>query len=501
MEEQILEAFRQFDVDGDGTLTFKELHHVMDRIAPDVFSVLDIVTIFDQMDIDEDETIQYEEFVHWCCHEGGGPVVEAVLDLATRPGEAATDSRSRRRRSPRAGRGRRRRGGGQESFPVSDERVSLQPAEPPVHVEITPFHREGLGFEGGHRVEHDGGFLDMRYATGAISRAKDGHDGDVVEVGSFLGVGVSVSQGVNIGTDRDQKAQVSYGFGEGAGFGISHKSGIDHTGATIVQTSAMGFGAGFSCGGDHTFGISVKAFGFDLGFKLTLQGLEPTNATVRQDLQSTFKWKMFRNTMTAAKNYARGQIKHDKKHRFCTITEHFAGLGSHFTVYVYDCPDDSPASFKMIGGHHEILYDKDEFISKDFAEGEFLKFNRKAVSIRRGKPPQLMNQTGYTRGLSDFIIEPCYDGMIMLRFDHLYVGILDDSAVTVCEGGTPFKVRPVEDRSGRFVLEAEGLPGHFIGRSDDKVVKLTTDVSQAQMRAIEVGVHEAKKLFAFRFGG
>ncbi|KAM4015670.1 calmodulin-like isoform 1-T2 [Anomaloglossus baeobatrachus] len=61
-EEDIREAFRMFDEDGDGYLSAAELRHVMIHLG-EKSTDEEVDEMFREADIDEDGEINYEEFV------------------------------------------------------------------------------------------------------------------------------------------------------------------------------------------------------------------------------------------------------------------------------------------------------------------------------------------------------------------------------------------------------------------------------------------------------
>ena len=61
-EEEIIAAFRVFDKEGNGTLSTKELRHVMTTIG-DKLTDEEVDQMIEEADIDGDGTINYEEFV------------------------------------------------------------------------------------------------------------------------------------------------------------------------------------------------------------------------------------------------------------------------------------------------------------------------------------------------------------------------------------------------------------------------------------------------------
>ena len=61
-EEEIISAFRVFDKDGNGTLSTKELRHIMTTIG-DKLTDEEVDQMIEEADIDGDGVINYEEFV------------------------------------------------------------------------------------------------------------------------------------------------------------------------------------------------------------------------------------------------------------------------------------------------------------------------------------------------------------------------------------------------------------------------------------------------------
>ena len=61
-EEEIISAFRVFDKDGNGTLSTKELRHVMTTIG-DKLTDEEVDQMIEEADVDGDGVINYEEFV------------------------------------------------------------------------------------------------------------------------------------------------------------------------------------------------------------------------------------------------------------------------------------------------------------------------------------------------------------------------------------------------------------------------------------------------------
>lgn len=61
VEEEILEAFKIFDKDGDGLITARELKHVMANLG-EVLSEDEVDAMIKEADIDGDGSINYAEF-------------------------------------------------------------------------------------------------------------------------------------------------------------------------------------------------------------------------------------------------------------------------------------------------------------------------------------------------------------------------------------------------------------------------------------------------------
>lgn len=60
-EDEMMEAFRVFDTDGDGYITKEELRQVMQQLDPDM-SDKDIDDMMKEADVDNNGKIDFEEF-------------------------------------------------------------------------------------------------------------------------------------------------------------------------------------------------------------------------------------------------------------------------------------------------------------------------------------------------------------------------------------------------------------------------------------------------------
>lgn len=67
MAERIVELFRLFDVDSNGTIDAAELGAVMQRCDPRKWTDAKVNELLAVMDMDKDRRISYEEFIHWIC--------------------------------------------------------------------------------------------------------------------------------------------------------------------------------------------------------------------------------------------------------------------------------------------------------------------------------------------------------------------------------------------------------------------------------------------------
>jgi len=67
MADRMVELFRLFDTDGDGTIDAGELGCVLQRCDPRKWTDAKVNELLAVMDSDKDRRISYEEFVHWIC--------------------------------------------------------------------------------------------------------------------------------------------------------------------------------------------------------------------------------------------------------------------------------------------------------------------------------------------------------------------------------------------------------------------------------------------------
>jgi len=67
MSERILELFKRFDVNGDGTIEMDELSAVMKAIDAKKWTDSKLAQLMSIMDTDKSRSISYEEFVDWMC--------------------------------------------------------------------------------------------------------------------------------------------------------------------------------------------------------------------------------------------------------------------------------------------------------------------------------------------------------------------------------------------------------------------------------------------------
>ena len=90
------------------------------------------------------------------------------------------------------------------------------------------------------------------------------------EVGMMTGAGVKIGAGVTAGADTQfgDGGKAGVQFGGGKGFGAGGKAGVDSKGSVVVEGEALGFGGGFSAGGDHLVGAKVKAFGVEVNLNI-----------------------------------------------------------------------------------------------------------------------------------------------------------------------------------------------------------------------------------------
>lgn len=61
--EDLVDAFKIFDVDKSGTISKKEFENILTKYGANEFSEEDIKDIFNMIDIDKDGTINYAEFI------------------------------------------------------------------------------------------------------------------------------------------------------------------------------------------------------------------------------------------------------------------------------------------------------------------------------------------------------------------------------------------------------------------------------------------------------
>eukprot|EP00931_Biecheleriopsis_adriatica_P114222 TRINITY_DN8972_c0_g2_i1.p1 TRINITY_DN8972_c0_g2~~TRINITY_DN8972_c0_g2_i1.p1 ORF type:complete len:295 (-),score=80.05 TRINITY_DN8972_c0_g2_i1:34-918(-) len=88
MHHKLLSAFQEFDADGNGVISYRELEFVMQQIAPN----LNVRRILDETDLNHDGFINFEEMVDWLTSSSASPaffarieqIMEAVLDEAVK---------------------------------------------------------------------------------------------------------------------------------------------------------------------------------------------------------------------------------------------------------------------------------------------------------------------------------------------------------------------------------------------------------------------------------
>eukprot|EP00931_Biecheleriopsis_adriatica_P114221 TRINITY_DN8972_c0_g1_i1.p1 TRINITY_DN8972_c0_g1~~TRINITY_DN8972_c0_g1_i1.p1 ORF type:complete len:290 (-),score=65.54 TRINITY_DN8972_c0_g1_i1:34-903(-) len=86
MHHRLLSAFQEFDIDGNGEISYKELEFVMQQIAPN----LNVSRFLNELDRNRDGHINFEEMVDWLTASSASPaffarieqIMEAVLDEA-----------------------------------------------------------------------------------------------------------------------------------------------------------------------------------------------------------------------------------------------------------------------------------------------------------------------------------------------------------------------------------------------------------------------------------
>lgn len=64
-QERVLEAFRQVDQNGDGTIEAADMRRVLAALDPDTWTLEKVNRLFDAMDADRDGRINLQEFVNW----------------------------------------------------------------------------------------------------------------------------------------------------------------------------------------------------------------------------------------------------------------------------------------------------------------------------------------------------------------------------------------------------------------------------------------------------
>jgi len=65
--EKIIDLFKRFDVNGDGTIELDELSSVLKVLDPKKWDDAKVRNLMSIMDTDKDRSISYEEFVDWVC--------------------------------------------------------------------------------------------------------------------------------------------------------------------------------------------------------------------------------------------------------------------------------------------------------------------------------------------------------------------------------------------------------------------------------------------------
>lgn len=79
---QVISAFANFDVNGDGVIDFGELFIVLQELNPVFFTKETIKILMDEADADGDEEVHYGEFFAWLFDEDP-IVVHRVLATAS----------------------------------------------------------------------------------------------------------------------------------------------------------------------------------------------------------------------------------------------------------------------------------------------------------------------------------------------------------------------------------------------------------------------------------
>lgn len=80
-QQKVIEAFRQFDKNGDGQFDAVEMKHVLTALDPSVWQAEKVDGLFTEIDVDSDGRINLEDFVNWVFASDSGCEQKSFCDV------------------------------------------------------------------------------------------------------------------------------------------------------------------------------------------------------------------------------------------------------------------------------------------------------------------------------------------------------------------------------------------------------------------------------------